>query len=71
MPLPRSGFYRGYAASDQRHGFFVVHPHIAKVARMAAAAKVFRRCVRPSGVNVDEAHLGRAQRRFASASGCR
>ncbi len=33
------GFYQRMTTRNQRHGFFVVHTHVAKVARIAAAAE--------------------------------
>ncbi|CNU62563.1 Uncharacterised protein [Salmonella enterica subsp. enterica serovar Bovismorbificans] len=59
------GFTEGMPASDQRHGLFVVHPHIAKgSANGGGGRKWFAAVIRPFRVNVDKAHLGRAQRRF-------
>ncbi len=56
----------GMPASDQRHGLFVVHPHIAKgSANGGGGRKWFAAVIRPFRVNVDKAHLGRAQRATA------
>ena len=56
------------AACDQRNGLFVVHGHAAKrFADVTAGPDRVGVAVRAFGVDVDEAHLHGAERRFELA----
>jgi len=59
------GFAQRMAAANQRHGFFVVHPHVTEGrANSRCRRKRFAAMVRPFRVHIDKAHFCCAQRRF-------
>ena len=55
------GFTQRVTAANQRHGFFVVHAHIAeRRADSRSGGKRFTAVIRPFRVNVDKPHFGSA-----------
>jgi hypothetical protein len=53
----------GVAAGNERHGLFVVHRHAAEgLADVARGGNRIGRAIGPLGIDVDEAHLHRAER---------
>ena len=58
-------FTQRMTTRNQRHGFFVVHAHVAEGrADSCCRRKRFAAVIRAFRVNVNQAHLGCAQRRF-------
>src|SRR5207253_1462074 len=59
------GFAEGMAASNQRHGLFVIHGHAAEgFPNVPGSGERIRLAVGPLRIHVDQAHLHGAQRFF-------
>ena len=59
------GFAQRMTAANQRHGFFVVHPHVAEGGtNRCRRGKRVAAMIRPLRVHIDKSHLGRTQRGF-------